>query len=158
MVSLSFSFFPGSVLKSVLIITFGRIEYPDMANPKGAPEQYRFKPGNPGGGRPKGLIRRDDIEAAITKFWKMTKAEVQAIIENPKATMGDLMIASVIAKAIDQGDQARVAFLLDRLVGKVKEVSEITVTKPYIVEKLDGGVLELGAGAPEEEEAKVEDG
>lgn len=89
-----------------------------MANPNGPPDQYKFKPGNPGGGRPKGLLRRDDIQALMGRFWKLTREELHVVVQNPKSTMGEIMVASVMARAAKDGDANRLAFLLDRTVGK----------------------------------------
>jgi hypothetical protein len=98
-----------------------------MGNPNGGPPETRFKPGNPGGGRPKGIITATEVRALMGRFWSMSVLELREVIENPKSRMGELMVAAVMLKAYESGDYSRLAFLLDRSVGKVKEEIEQTV-------------------------------
>lgn len=58
------------------------------------------------------------------KFWKHTREELHAIVTNPRSSMGEVMVASVMAKAAKDGDYARIAFLLDRMIGRPTEVIE----------------------------------
>jgi len=92
-----------------------------------------FKPGNSfGKGRPKlpddlaGVqkLTPDIVQRIFAKFAMMTSVEMQAALKNPEATMIEIMVGSVVAKAAKEGDQSRFNFLLDRMVGKVKDVVE----------------------------------
>jgi len=101
-----------------------------MANPNGKPPtQHQWKPGQSGNpsGKPKGLLTVDDVKAMMYRFWRMSADELLMFLQDPKAPMGELMIASVMARAVKDGDFSRLAFLLDRSVGKVKEEIEQTV-------------------------------
>ncbi len=91
------------------------------------PDHLKWKPGQSGNpsGRPKGQLRRDDVEATIGRFAKLTREELQVIVQSPKSTMLDIMIAGIMAKAAKDGDYARLQFLLDRSIGKVKDVQEV---------------------------------
>ena len=63
------------------------------------------------------------------------------------------MVGSIIQKAVDQGDQQRLTFLLDRLVGKVKDELDITVIpRPVIIERSDGTEIEMTSEVKEIEE------
>lgn len=88
-----------------------------------------FKPGQSGNpaGKPKGTLSSAEVSALMGKFCKKSRVELQAIIQDEKSTMLEIMVASVMAKAAKDGDYARLAFLLDRSVGKVKEEIEQTV-------------------------------
>jgi hypothetical protein len=100
-----------------------------MANPKGGPEHTRWKPGQSGNasGKPKQLLTKDRVTSILGKFANMSRADLEAVMEDPKATMIEVMIASVMVKAVRDGDYGRLDFLLNRSVGKVKEELEQTV-------------------------------
>lgn len=104
---------------------------------KGGPPHTLFKPGNPGGGRPKGLLTASEISALIGRFWRYTRDELQAVVNNPKSTMGEIMVASIMARAAKDGDYSRLEGLLARGIGKVKEVSEVTHAYDERLEKVD---------------------
>lgn len=93
-----------------------------------------FKPGQSGNpsGRPKPPkelldAQPETIKLAIWRFWKMTKEELQAVIQDPATPAGELFIATTYAKGIAKGDPTRLEFLLNRLIGKVKEERDINV-------------------------------
>jgi hypothetical protein len=113
--------------------------------------QHQFKPGQSGnpGGKPKGILTNDKIQGVIGRFADMTRDELQAVIQNQKSSMLEITVASILAQAAKGGDYTRLEFLLSRTIGKVKDQLEVSTVKPYIVERLDGTTLELGA-KPEE--------
>ncbi len=103
-----------------------------MKQPRGKP----FAKGNPGNrnapGRPRmpldlknvQKISRDQIQRVFAKFSGMDREELQELLKDPRATMLEIMVGSVVARAAKDGDQSRFSFLLDRMVGKVKEEIE----------------------------------
>jgi hypothetical protein len=121
-------------------------------NPDLKPRWTKGQSGNPSG-RPKGQLRRDQVEAVMGRFSAMTRAELQKIVQNEKSTMLEIMVASVMAKAAKDGDATRLQFLLDRTIGRVKEQVEISTPTPYVIERLDGSQIEMGMmlPAPDEE-------
>jgi len=95
-----------------------------------------FKPGQSGNpnGRPK---TADDIRKAsaltneeflriTNRFLLMTRDEIQAALQNPKASMLELLIGGIIAKATKEQDHQRATFLLDRTIGRAP--IELTTT------------------------------
>lgn len=58
------------------------------------------------------------------KFLYMTLAEIREVEEDKKSTMLDLLLASIILKGFDHGDQGRLTFFLDRIIGPVKSKIE----------------------------------
>lgn len=97
----------------------------------------QFKKGHPGGpGRPRlsedvkeaRALTRNDLDRYLTQFMAMGPTELEAIKKNPKSTMLELLIASIITHGISKGDQQRLGFLLERLssIGKVKERVELS--------------------------------
>lgn len=67
-----------------------------------------------------------------------TRTELQEVIDNPKSTMLEITVASVLVKAAQQGDASRLEQVLERAVGKVVTVTEnkteIETTHKEIVE------------------------
>lgn len=64
------------------------------------------------------------FEQLCNKYLSMSKDEIDTARKDPKLTMLEVMIVSVIHKAIVHGDQKRLDFLLDRLIGKVVQPIE----------------------------------
>lgn len=66
-------------------------------------------------------LTQTQIEIALTQFLAMDDKQLRAIIKDPKSTRLQAIIASIVDKAIKIGDQQRLDFLLNRIIGKVKE-------------------------------------
>jgi hypothetical protein len=93
-----------------------------------------FQKGKPGGpGRPphppdfKQLkeLTRTELEYILNKFMFHTKEEIEAIMKEKTTTAIEAMVGAIILKAVDHGDQIRLNFVLDRLIGKVKDVIDV---------------------------------
>lgn len=125
-----------------------------MANPN--IKDYGWKKGQSGNpsGRPKGLLTRAQVEIVFQKLANKNRAELQKVIDDPKSTMLEIMVASVVVKAATHGDASRVQFLLDRAVGKVIENIEVNLPKPTVIEKLDGSRVIAGIVEPEKIEGE----
>lgn len=67
-----------------------------------------------------------ELERLLNKYMVMTKDEVQEALKNPATPALELMIGSIVAKAVSGGDDKRLNFLLERMIGKVKEKVEHT--------------------------------
>lgn len=122
--------------------------------PKGKP----FEKGNPGGpGRPKSdpelrnahKLTRTEAEQLLTKFMQMDIEELEAILRDKKKKCVEHMIGRIVLMGIKNGDHARLDFMLNRLIGKVKENLEVTV-KPKIIHNLDGGGAVLSIESEDE--------
>ena len=106
---------------------------------KPPPEYTRWKPGQSGNasGKPKGLLTQNEISALIGRFWRLSSDQLELVLKDPKTTMGEAMIASVMLRAFKDGDFSRVEGLLTRGVGKVKDVSEVTHNYDEELKKVD---------------------
>lgn len=130
----------------------------DTKKPKGFQKGHKpvngFKKGNTlGKGRPPvdpelkaaKKLTKTRAEELFSLYMHKTAKELDAICKNSNTTVLEAMIARVAQQAIRDGDQRRLDFMLDRTVGKVKEVTEIQLPKPMIVENLEGDSKLLGA-------------
>jgi len=90
-----------------------------------------WKPGQSGnpGGRSKFLLSVEGVKTAIGKHAHMTIGELGQVLTNPETKSMDAMIASIMLKAIKDADCNRFQFLLDRAIGKVKDVVEIAASR-----------------------------
>lgn len=94
----------------------------------------RFKPGQSGNikGRPivpyevkqARELTRYELELTFTKYMRMTAKELKEAHNNPLMPMLDLMVIKIMMMSVDQGDQWRLDFLLNRVIGKIPEAKE----------------------------------
>lgn len=85
-----------------------------------------FKPGQSGNpsGRRKGLLSQSEVQDLMSRFCRMTKEQLQGVVQNPASTMIEIMVAAVMVRAAKDGDYSRFEFLLARSIGKVKDQKE----------------------------------
>lgn len=102
------------------------------------PKEYQFKKGQSGNpsGRPKDLLTKDKVNAVLARFSDLTKEELKGVLDSKKSTMLEVMIASVMMKAAENGDPIRLDFLWNRSIGRVKEEIEIIDTEREELSKL----------------------
>lgn len=91
----------------------------------------KFKPGQSGnpGGRPKlpddikeaRKLNQVELERIVNKYLYMDREAVKAAISSPGTPMMELMVASIVAQAAQKGDHLRLDFVLNRMIGKVKD-------------------------------------
>lgn len=86
-----------------------------------------FKPGQSGNpsGKKKGNLTKAEIEDFVSKCYRMNRSQLKDIIEDPKSEIIQIHIASIMAQGVKKGDFSSLNALLDRSVGKVKDVSEV---------------------------------
>jgi hypothetical protein len=90
------------------------------------PEHTRWKKGQSGNisGRPKGILTQDEVKAILGRFSRLTIGELETVMADKKTTALEMMVASVIMRAMKDGDCNRLEFLLQRSYGKVANVNE----------------------------------
>lgn len=74
------------------------------------------------------LMARIDFQRLADKFLHLTNGELRAIMKDDNSTGIDSMVASIILRGRDEGDQRRLDFFLDRTIGKVTE--KIVISDP----------------------------
>lgn len=91
----------------------------------------------PGGGRPRLSVHDKAFRAMngsrlaeiLNTLINCSKEEIMEKAKDPSLSIFELAIASILSKAVQQGDHKRIDAILDRLVGKPKQ--SIEVTNPY---------------------------
>jgi len=71
------------------------------------------------------ILNRVAFERICNQYLHLSKDELEDIVRRKETPVIELMVASVVIKAIKSGDQHRLNFLLDRLIVKVPERVEI---------------------------------
>lgn len=97
--------------------------------------------GNPGG-RPKTpedvkelkKLNNIELERIINESLQLSRDQLKKIMADPESTMLQLVVASLLTQSVNKGDHMRLNFLLERLLGKVKEnmsvTGSITIDRP----------------------------
>ncbi len=87
--------------------------------------------GNPGGKAKipealRGILSLTQLEVTklISKYARMSYEEISTILLNKSGTVLELAVCSIFVESIEKGDFARVGFLLERSVGKVKDIED----------------------------------
>lgn len=75
------------------------------------------------------------------KFHDMTREDLQAVVTNPKSTMLEIMVASIMAKAAKEGDASRFGFLLDRQIGRVPTETNVTIEQAMPLTEVERATL-----------------
>lgn len=61
----------------------------------------------------------------MAKYARMSRADMQVVVSDPATPMIELSIAAIFAQCAKSGDYTRLAFLLDRSIGRPKEPEEM---------------------------------
>lgn len=99
---------------------------------KGKKTGGRSLAGIPGPGRPplppevKAMrkLTKTEFETVVHSLSFMGRAELKKVMANPKSTALELMVCAVVMYAINRGDQGRIDFILDRIIGRVPQKVE----------------------------------
>lgn len=91
-------------------------------------------------------LNRAGMELAFNLHISSTQEALEEFVKDKSNKVLDLIIASMLLKAIKEGDHYRLNFLLDRLIGKVKDEVEVIGAKPTIIQLLNNkGQIILGS-------------
>lgn len=73
-------------------------------------------------------LTRTRFRTIVRKYLQMNKAQLQEVAQAEETEALDLMVISVMNKAILKGDEKRINWFLEQLFGKLKETRDISVT------------------------------
>ena len=95
------------------------------------------------------------IKKRLSKFWRMSRTQLQIMVQDTSTPMGDLALAAILVKAASEGCPIKLNFILDRMIGKVKvaheKIEEDEMLQKIPTEKL----IALIEGLPETIDAKA---
>lgn len=116
-----------------------------------------FKPGQSGNpnGRPPlpeevriaRSLNKAEFERIVNEYIHMSLVEIQDRAKDPSTSALEVIIAKIVAEAIKRGDERRLGFILDRLIGPVPKNVQLDseegkgfeiVIKDYTKKKTDG--------------------
>ena len=112
-----------------------------------------FKKGHAGGpGRPKmppeiraaANLTMAEARAKLSGYLKLSLDELSVIVKDRSKPAMDIWIATIVFMGIKHGDQQRLNFMFDRLIGKVTEKVELSHVEPTIIEFTDGRKVVMG--------------
>ncbi len=89
-------------------------------------------------------LTKTELDRLMNKYLNLDRALIAAEMAKPEATMLELLIGGIVMKAAKDHDHIRFDFVLNRLLGKVREQIEHTVLQPTIIHRLSGETVELG--------------
>jgi len=84
-----------------------------------------------------------EVKVIIDVMMGMTLKEMQTLLKTKDITMIELCHARQVMNAAT-GDRQSLEFLLDRLVGKVKDKLEVQQPRPTVIKRRNGEAVELG--------------
>lgn len=64
-------------------------------------------------------LTRAELERILNRYLYMTPAELLAAQQKPTTSVVQHMVISIVLAAVKEGDQKRLDFLLDRVIGRV---------------------------------------
>lgn len=112
-----------------------------------------FKPGqsgNPAGRRrmPPRLkeicpLSSEELNLTISMHLRMNLEKLRNVMADPNTIALDLMIASSIMKAIEDGELAKAETLFLRSLGRVRDMIDIPRPEPVIIHRISGAQIEL---------------
>jgi hypothetical protein len=83
-------------------------------------------------------INKEFVREKLTSMLRKPMFELAEIAKDDLASGMDAWLAKIITIGVQHGDHARLNFMFDRIIGKVTEVKEIQIAKPFMIESHDG--------------------
>ena len=104
--------------------------------------------GNPNGGPglPKDLrearkVNQMELERAINKMTSLTEPELEALIASPGTLVFDKFVANIVKLGMRDGDERRMEFILQRMIGKVPDQVRVEAVPTLTVFGVEGEKL-----------------
>ena len=94
-------------------------------------------------------VKGKDIRLKMVEYLNKSRQELMLIYQNDMMPAVDHMLAGIILKCMTDGDYNKLNFMLDRIVGKVRQEVEHVVVKPTFIERIDGKGPSIEIGVEE---------
>lgn len=78
-------------------------------------------------------LTRLDFERICSKYMYMTLEEIQRNAGNKQVPVIEGIVISILVKALNEGDEKRLDFLLDRMIGQVVRKIKVTTEQEEVV-------------------------
>lgn len=95
-------------------------------------------------------VSKNEVMLCLSKFMRLSTDELTLIAEDTSRPAMENWIAKICIMGMEKGDQFRLDFIFNRLIGKVTDKIEHAFPKPTIIERLDGSQTVLGLEEAEE--------
>ena len=97
-------------------------------------------------------LNRQTMELALNKFLHWETDKLAEFLRDKTNPVLEMIIAKILLESMIKGDQIRLNFIFDRLIGKVSDKVEHTLPKPTVIKRFgkDETVI-LGVQLTEEE-------
>lgn len=96
-------------------------------------------------------LTRASFTRLINKYLHSTPDVLKEVITNPTSLVIDAIVCKILLECGQKGDTMRLAFIIERLLGKVKEEVEISTPRPTIIERSDGKEIVLATISRDED-------
>lgn len=92
-------------------------------------------------------LTKSHLEGLLNQHLWMNEKELHSVMISKSVPMISKAIASILTKAIESGDDRRLTFILDRIIGKPKEEIDITAYMVGLKKMTTVDVVDMGAAA-----------
>ena len=94
-------------------------------------------------------LTKANLEGLLNKYLWMTKNELESILskQNPDVPMIEMMIGSIVHKALVEGDPKRFDFILNRTIGKVADKIDLNAFSENLDKAGEAQIIDLGIEA-----------
>lgn len=107
-------------------------------------------PGLPGDLREARKVNQTELERTINRLIWMTPTELAACLDTPSTPMFDRFVGNIIKLGEEAGDERRMEFILQRIIGKVQDRIEVKTPLPFVITRRNGDELICGAEPPKD--------
>lgn len=90
-------------------------------------------------------LNKVEFELMANRYIFATEGQLLEAKMNAETPALEKVLVNVLLAAIENGDQTKGEWFLQRLLGKVKDEVEVSVVKPFIITRLNGDTIELGS-------------
>lgn len=108
----------------------------------------RGRPNVPADLREATKLTKANLEGMLNKYLWMPRSRIESVLQkDTNLPMIEYMIANIVTRAAVHGDTKRLDFILNRIIGKVKEEIDINTYSKQLETLTEDDFIELGKDA-----------